>query len=78
MFLDEVSLTCTLVSRNLSISSGLLNLKYVMSVIFSTPFNQVSGFRFVYFFAEDLWLNNYDKIEHKGVLDIVFNTTAAI
>lgn len=93
MFIDEVSLTYigpiptnnTNSSQALSpkVSStgqnfNIFPLKYTTAVIFSSVLNHAPGVRYAYFFTEDLWLYNYDKVAYEGTLLMVFNTTTEI
>ena len=50
----------------------------ILSLVFSTPFNEAPGLRFAYLFAQDLWLYCYDKEDHGGAIILVFNTTATV
>lgn len=54
------------------------NIKYAASVVFSLPVNHIVGLRYLYLFAEDLWLYVYDKVEYEGAMSLAFNISASI
>lgn len=64
--------------ENFKEEDGLYNVRFSIGVMFSTCFNHMVGVRNIYLFVEDLWLYNYDGVEHPGVLYEVFNTITMI
>ena len=48
------------------------------AIIMAIPTNHGTFLRYLFIFAEDLWLYNYDKYDYEGAMGLALNVTAEL
>ena len=91
MLIDEITLICNNTIQcqpiqNLSIITSPDFIKFYLNtsaavagaIVSGMPVNHGAFLRYLFIFAEDLWLHNYDKYDYEGVMGLALNASAEL